>query len=61
LILACGFRALVCGWWALLLIGLWQSRNILIEGCDGKKLFISWQPGNKREIVEEARGKVYFS
>jgi hypothetical protein len=43
-----------------LLIGLWQSRNILIEGCDGKKLFISWQPGSKREIVEEARGKVYF-
>jgi hypothetical protein len=35
-------------WLAPLLLSLWQGRNIMEEGHDGGKLFISWHPGNKQ-------------
>lgn len=37
----------VHGWLALFLLGLWQDRDIIVEGQNGRKLFTQWLPGSR--------------
>jgi hypothetical protein len=38
---------LVQGHWALLFLGVWQSRNIMAEEDGRRKLLTSWWPESK--------------
>jgi hypothetical protein len=38
-------------WLAPLFLGLWQGRNIMVEGHGGGKLLSSWQPRSREKVI----------